>query len=361
MHISQSVKLAMTVALLIVMYFLVRGVFGTNDAEETVQPSTAFTVLVDQFSPSSWNDEIVVQGRTKAQRKVIVRAETVGTVIETPAELGSYVEKGDTLCRLSEDARRAGVAEARAQLAQADLEFKAAEKLGSSGFRSETGVASARASRDRARAQLEQARLELQKTNIIAPFSGVFDQRLTEIGDFLSIGDPCGMVIQSDPFLVVGSVSEKDVGKISAGNRGVAELATGERIEGQVRFVSSSALPATRTFTVELEIPNPEGKLKDGVTAEFTIFAENQTAYNIPRDVLVLNAEGQIGARSVSKDGLVNFNEVSMLGENAQGIWVTGFDGPVTLIVRGQEYVQAGEQVSVTKAADRSAIQGSGQ
>ena len=357
---SQSVKLALLATLVIVLYFLVRGMFTAPDEDGAAETLSTFSVLVDEFSPSPWINEISVKGRTKAERKVIVRAETSGSVIETPAALGTAVKAGQTLCKLSEDARRATLSEARASLAQAQLEFKAAEKLSASGFRSETAVASSRASLDRARAQVKQAQIALQKTNIVAPFDGVFDERLAEVGDFLSIGNPCGMVIQSDPFLVVGSVSEKDVGKISAGNKGIAILATGETVEGTVRFVSSSAQAATRTFAVELQIPNKDGSLNDGVTAQFTIFAENQLAYNIPHDVLVLH-DGKIGARSVSSTGEVAFHEVNLLGENDQGVWVSGFDGDVDLIVRGQEYVKAGETVNVMKIDNAFHSQGDAQ
>ena len=348
MSVSQSVKLAGTLVLLIILYFLVRGMFGsTQPIAEAQSANNAITVIAADISPEAWSDEVSIQGRTKAEINVIVRAETSGVVAETPARLGAMVSEGDTLCRLNVDARRARVAEAQAALAKARLDYEAALKLGESGFRSETGVAAAKANRDQTAAQAEQATLELEKTNITAPFHGIYDQRFAEVGDFLSIGDPCATVIKFDPFLVVGSVSEKDVGKINVGNRGMAKLATGETVEGTVRFVSSSASPATRTFNVELEIPNADGSLKDGVTADFTVYAENKNAYFLPRSSLVLNDSGNIGIRTVNNDNVVKFMPVAIVGETADGVWVNGPSGDIRVIVRGQEYVDAGRTVVV--------------
>lgn len=351
MNVSQSVKLAGIIVALIVLYFLARGLFGgAVVAEDEGAAPEQFVVVAEIVSPRPWQDEVTVRGRTKAERKVIVRAETSGAVAETPATLGALVSEGDILCRLNVDARRAQLAEARASFAKADLDFSAATKLSADGFRSETAVAAAKAVRDQAAAALERARLELGKTDIKAPFEGVYDERHAEVGDFLNVGDPCATVIQRSPFLVVGAVSERDVSKLAKGDPGRATLATGEVIEGAVRFVASSADPATRTFDVELEVPNDDGKLRDGVTAQFKVFARERDAHLVPRASLVLNDDGDIGLRTLDGDNIVSFEPVRMIGETAQGVWVAGLSGDVRLIVSGQHYVSAGQHVSTVSA-----------
>lgn len=352
MNVSQSVKLAGIFVALIVLYFLARGLFGgaPGAAPQEASAKEVFTVVVQTIAPKEWRDEIIVRGRTKAERKVIVRAETGGAVAQTPATLGALVPKGDVLCRLNVDARRAQLNEARAAFAKAELDYDAAAKLSESGFRSDTAVAAAKAVRDQAAAALERARLELDKTEIKAPFDGVYDERHAEEGDFLKAGDACATVIQRSPFLVVGAISERDVAKVKKGDKGRARLATGETIDGVVRFVASSADPATRTFDIELEVPNEDGALRDGVTAEFTVFTEEQSAHKVPRASLVLNDEGEIGLRTLDKDNIVVFTPVRLIGETPSGVWVSGVAGELRLIVRGQEYVTAGQKVSAVSA-----------
>ncbi len=347
-NLPQSVKLAGIIVALAVLYFLARGLFaGSANGVADSAPQGRFVVIANMISPEEWHAEVVIRGRTKAERKVVVRAETAGVIAETPAELGAMIRDGDVLCRINIDARQALLAEARAALAKARLDYDAAVKLNAEGFRSQTAVAASRAARDQAAAQVERARIELAQTEIIAPFDGVFDHRNVEVGDFVKIGDPCGTVIQASPFLVIGAVSEREVGKIEKGDKGVARLATGETISGVVRFVGASADPATRTFNVELEIPNENGKLRDGVTSDFTVFAKKREAYHLARSALVLNDSGAIGVRTLSPENEVHFAPVMLLGEDNTGIWVAGPDGDQRVITRGQAFVSAGQKVDV--------------
>lgn len=349
MKLSSSVKAAGLIIAIVAVYFGARALFR-GDSGETVAENgdELFVVGVQTVSSATWQDTVAVRGRTKAERKVVLRAETPGVVAETPAALGSLVKTDDVICRLRVDARRAQVDEARAARDKAKLDYDAAVKLNQEGFRAETAVAAAKASFDLARANLKQAELNLTKTEIRAPFEGVFEERMAEVGDYLGVGDPCGLVIQRTPFLVVGAVSEREVAKIAPGDRGVARLATGESLEGRVRFVAKSADPLTRTFDVELEAPNEDGKLRDGVTAEFTVFAERRQAHRVPRSSLTLDDEGRIGVRLLDPNNIVVFAGVTLLGEAPDGVWVAGLEGDIRLITRGQEFVSPGQKVLVS-------------
>ncbi|MEM6413479.1 MAG: efflux RND transporter periplasmic adaptor subunit [Pseudomonadota bacterium] len=356
MQISSSVRAALIIAATIAVYFVFKGVTGggaqeDKEAKESSE-APAFTVVVTPVEPEVWRDTVTVRGRTEAARKVTVRAETPGAIAETPVAQGTKVKKGDVLCRLKIDARRAGVAEARASRKRAQLDYNAAAQLAKEGFRSETSLAAFKAALDLAIAAEEQARLELARTEISAPFDGIFDNRAVEVGDYLRVGDACGVVMQPSPFLVTGSVSERDIVKISKGDQGVARLVTGEEVEGTVRFVASVAEPATRTFAVELEVQNVEGTLRDGVTAEFDIFARPRNAFFVPRSALTLDDEGRIGIRTVNADSAVEFNVVELIGEDDKGVWTSGLTGKSDVIIRGQNFVRAGQKVKTASPDD---------
>ncbi len=346
---TSSVTAALSILVVVVAYFLVRGVFGGGGESEAAgaEAEDLFTVVAAPVAPQEWRDVVVLRGRTEAARKVTVKAETAGAVAATPTEAGALVSQGEVLCKLNVDARRARLAEARAARKRARLDFDAAAKLAEEGFRSETSLAAFRAALDLSIAAVEQAELDLQRVNITAPFDGVFDDRIAEVGDYLRVGEPCGVVIQRSPFLIVGAVSERDVAKLTVGDRGVARLATGETIEGKVRYVATAADPATRTFDVELEVPNEDGRLRDGVTAEFEVYATAGDAHLLPRSALTLNDEGEIGVRTVGSAGLVDFAPVRLLGESREGVWVAGIDGAPQVILRGQDFVRAGQKVKV--------------
>jgi multidrug efflux system membrane fusion protein len=157
------------------------------------------------------------------------------------------------------------------------------------------------------------------------------------------------MVIDQDPFLVVGQASERDVGAIAKGDSGWATLVTGERVEGRIRFVSKSADPATRTFRVELEIPNPKGTIRDGITAEMHVSGKEVVAHRVSPAILALDDKGSLGLRIVESGNRVKFVPVTMVADTPQGVWVAGLPETATVITVGQEYVSPGQEVQVTE------------
>ena len=344
---------AIFIALAVAGYFAFSMTFrngGDASADANAPDDLAddvFAVRTAVFNAEPWRDAVSLRGRTEALRKVTVRSEVEGVIEATPVEPGVEVAAGETLCRIAVDARQANLDQAKATLAQREAEFQASEDLASKGHRAETARLAARAARDQAAAGLEQAKLQLAKTEIRAPFDGVFDRRDVEVGDFVRIGDACGVVVQQSPFLVVGQVSEQLVGRVQPGNPGVAELVTGERHEGVVRVVGTLAEEETRTFRVELEIENEDRTLRDGVTADLYIGSESGRAHLLPRSTLTLNDRGELGVRAVNAEGIVSFYPVEVLRDSSDGIWVSGLPDTVEIITLGQEYVRAGQTVQV--------------
>ncbi len=292
--------------------------------------------------------DVIVRGRTEALRRVDLKAEIEGRVIGLPKEKGVKVATGDVVCRLALDDLPARRAEARALVRQHRLEYKAAKALSSKGYRAETQLAAAAARLDGSKAALALINLQIAHTSIKAPFDGVLDTRPAEIGDYLQKADVCGTVVDQDPFLVVGHVSEQDVGLIALDTLGTAKLITGRTVFGQVRFISGTADPRTRTFRLELEVANPGHELRDGVTAEIRLPVKRILAHRLSPALLTLDDAGQVGVRIVSKAGTAEFRPVTVEGDDGDGVWVTGLPQTVTVITVGQDFVTDGRAVTVT-------------
>ena len=148
-------------------------------------------------------------------------------------------------------------------------------------------------------------------------------------------------------------VSEHDVGSIKAGNPASATLVTGETVQGRVRFVANRADTGTRTFRIEVELPNPNAKLRDGVSADIHIPVRNLEATKISPGILVLNDNGIVGVRTV-QDGVVRFRQVQIVSDGPDGMWVTGVPGGTTVITVGQEFVSEGARVKPVMTGARA-------
>ncbi|HAH08647.1 MAG TPA: efflux RND transporter periplasmic adaptor subunit [Alphaproteobacteria bacterium] len=316
----------------------------TQDASAKPKESIV-TVRARVLTAEQRRATLVIRGQTEALRKVEVRSETAGTVSGTPADKGQTVKTGDILCQLKLDAREAQLAQARAQKKQRELEYEGSKSLAEKGFRSDTAVAGDKAEFEGARAAVEQMEKEMENTRMRAPFDGIVDDRRVDVGDYMQPGAVCAVVIDQDPFLVVGQVSERDVAALKQGEPGSARLITGEQVTGTVRFVSRAADAQTRTFRVELEVPNPAGDLRDGVTAEIRIETQAVPAHRVSPAILGLDERGVVGLRTLDPDGTVRFVPVTIIGDDKDGIWVSGLPERATVITVGQEFVTPGQKV----------------
>jgi len=294
---------------------------------------------------------VILRGRTEALRKVEARAETHGRVTELSIQRGIAVAAGDPLVRLAPEDRPARLVQAKALLEQRRIEHQAAEKLSEKGFRAETQLAASLAELQSAEAAVERAQVDLDNTVIRAPFAGFIDDRSVDLGDFVEMGDAIASLVDIDPILVIGQVSERDIGRLQVGGLGVARLITGERIDGHIRHISRVADPVTRTFRVELEVANPDGSLRDGITAEVVLPGPTVLAHRISPAVLSLSTSGTIGVKVVDADQRVRFLPVQILQQGADGLWLRGLPDEVTLITVGQEFVQDGQKVRTVDEA----------
>ena len=145
---------------------------------------------------------------------------------------------------------------------------------------------------------------------------------------------------------LVGFVPETDIGRVDLGATAGGRLTEGGDVIGDVTFVSRSADPTTRTFRVEITVPNPDLRLRDGQTAEIGIQAQGALAHLLPQSALTLDDNGALGVRIVDSDSAAQFREITLLRDTPQGVWVTGLADEVDVIIVGQEYVTDGVPVA---------------
>lgn len=300
---------------------------------------------------------IVLSGRTEAARRVDVKAETTGLVISDPIRKGNMVSEGQVMCELDVGTRQATLAEARARLAEAQANNNAASQLVERGYTSETTAIARKAALESAQAMVEQAERELDRLHIQAPFDGILESDTAELGDLLQTGSPCATVISLDPMKIVGYVPEISIDRLKVGTTAGARLVTGQEVVGLVSFISRSADDLTRTFRIEVEVPNRDFAIKDGVTAEIFIALDGERAHLLPQSVLTLNDEGALGVR-VNDNGVAQFMPVDVVRDDRDGLWVSGLPETVEVIVVGQDFVREGRAINVTyMAGDQEAGQ----
>ena len=233
-----------------------------------------------------------MSGVTEADKLIKIRAEASGTVVSRPVKQGQFVKKDQLICQL-----------------------------------------------------YNAGRTSYPKVN--APFDGYLETFSVKEGDYLNTGAVCATIIDPDPMRLIGEVSEKEINFVKVGSKANAKLISGKKVQGIVSFVSTSANRGTRTFRVEIDVKNSDRSIRDGVSAQIEIEGNIILAHKISPSILMLGEDGELGIRTVNKDNQVEFNQIEILEDSIDGIWIAGLPINTRIITVGQEYVFQGQTVNV--------------
>tara|TARA_Y100000992_G_scaffold203713_1_gene139109 strand:+ start:1002 stop:1820 length:819 start_codon:yes stop_codon:yes gene_type:complete len=267
---------------------MLSGIFKTQKIDEPELSNDLFTVQTVISNAVEYQPLIKLKATSMSEARIGVKAKTSGEVVNIGAVQGAYVNKDLVLCSL--------------------------------------GV------------------VELNRTEVKAPFAG-YIENIVKPGNFLERGQICATLIQLSPIIFVAGVPEYEINKVKEGQEVILELVTGKVIEGYLTFVSKSASADTRTFSVESQITNSDGEIKDGLTASMTIKIDKVMAHKISPSILLLNDDGKLGIRIVEENKIAKFIEISILEDSEEGLWVTDIPDSVEIIVQGQGFVEDNQKV----------------
>jgi len=325
---------------------------------------SALQVRVQTLQAREIIREVIISGRTEPNRVVQLRAETDGTVTQIRAERGQSVNEGEPILTLDMRDRNARLEEAGALVEQREIELRAIENLRGREFSTDIEIAQARSQLEGARASRERIELEIRNTGIRAPFVGVLQDRSVEIGDFVRVGDSVAELVDLDPLIITAEVNEREVADLALGSEGKATLVDGTVLAGRVRYLSPMADSSTRSFAIELAVPNPDATVRAGLSAELRLQANAVRVHTLSAALLSLADDGTVGVKVVDSNNSVRFYPVTIAGSAPEGMHVSGLPESVRVITVGQGFVTEGQRVdpvTVTSPANAATYEGTDQ
>ena len=364
--------------------------------EKVVVEDTGNKVEVKEFNFSQIDQSIELQGQTTHNKKIDVKSETTGNIIDIAFKRGDKVSKGDELIKISIENRKELLNSAKKDLDRLnkelelneknkinrlsqnkeliklyEIEFASAKQLIDKGLSSKSklslasfNLANARSDQEdilitfesqqssigaqiaNVKSQLKNIELDIDKTVINSPFSGIISDKMIEESEYITPGNIMFTIIDLNPIKIQGYLSEFDVNKVSLGTKAIIENTNGLKKNGTISFISPSAETSTRTFEITIEADNADLSFKSGITTKITIAGSELKAHKIPPSILTLQDDGTVGVKAVNDENIVIFYPTTSVKDTIDGIWVSGLPDKVNLIVTGQEYVAVGESVS---------------
>ena len=307
--------------------------------------------------------KITLVGTAEPWLETTVAAEEAGLVKRMLVDEGDRIGENQVLCEqdvsqltLMIDSAKAELAEAEVQQAQAQREWERQKRLFADKTVAEKAYEDAQFNRDAARNKVLRLQAELQvledkvrKKIIRSPVPGYVVRRHALIGQWLAQGDPVVTLVVPDPIRVMVSVPERYVPFIQIGTDAPVrfDALPGKNFQGTIAAVIPQADPASRTFPVRIEIPNPEGTIKAGMLGRPVLPVGNpHKAVLVPKDALVLSSTETVVF--VVNDNTAHRIPV-VLGPSHDGLVEVKGDLPVggSVVVRGNERLQPGQPVEV--------------
>ncbi|MFQ5425875.1 MAG: efflux RND transporter periplasmic adaptor subunit, partial [Gaiellales bacterium] len=308
-----------------------------------------WTVEVMRVESGPLRDVATFSGQLDAEFSVVLKSEIDGVVEEVLFEEGHDVLQGALLIRLRDDSQRAALREAIALESLEEHENLRAQKLIRRDAVSQANRDEAVAELEVARARTARARVELERTQIRAPFDGVVGFRKVAPGDLVSDEDPLVSIDSIDRLQLSFALSEIALSIAKPGMKIEARVAPypGERFPGEVFVVSPTIDPATRRVILKAWVPNEDHRLRPGLFADLDLeVGRRDAAIVVPESTVVFDQHGPFVWRVTEEDTVERIPIETGLRSGGNVEVTMGLQPGDTVVTSGTHKVGEGSKIA---------------
>lgn len=337
---------------------LVLSLLACSDGETSgvmaapTTPEDAIEKIVPVATRIATSREVVERASLPADllplRRAVLAAETAGTVEKVLIDEGNRAAAGQVLIEIDTRALRQQLTEAEAVERHREVLFQRAEKLLAKKSITEQQYLDAVTERDVAAAQLASARLALEKSRIVAPWAGTVTVRRVEVGDYVVPGQAVIELLDLRRLKARAPAPATDVPYLRRGLAAEVRLDVypDEVWNGEITSLAAELDAAARTLDVDVEVANPDGRLRPGMYARVELPRQTLAdALLVPLSAIVdLESERVV---YVVEDGRAVRRTIElgpMLGDEV--VISNGLAAGERLIIEGQRQVSPGQRVS---------------
>lgn len=341
---------------LFVMLILMVTAFGwqgcmsadSNAAEE--KPRELTNVRTRPVIAGPFTEYFNCVGVVKPLKEVTLSFETGGQIENLTFAKGDAVTIGQTLAEINKDMVQAAHDEAKAGFELAELNFNRTKGL----YEEQTSISqseydTAKLNYNMARARFDRTQSQLAKATIKSPINGVIVDKFIEEGELAAPGAPLTRILDISSVKIEVGIPENDIAFFQIGTPALLtfDAFPDEEFYGKIRFLSDRVDTRNRTIPAEIELPNPENKIKPEMIAKVRLVKkEYDRALVIPRDAIVETENGK--AVFVVENGIAHLNPVILGPSYEKDVLIrSGLAENEALIIVGQRDVVDSEEVRI--------------
>jgi len=297
-----------------------------------------------------FSEYLEITGTVEARNHIQIIVEEGGIVHRIVRDKGSLVKKGDTLIVLENKMIEAGYKESTAALHQAELDYKSMKVMYEKRAISENEYLAAKYGLERARAAFDLAKARYDKLFIKAPLTGYVNNRFYDIGSYAMPMTPIIDFMDNAVMKISAGVAERFLNDIRIGTP--VEISFDAypdlKMKSEVSFINLSIDPLSRSFQIEIEIPNPERKLAPQMITNLNLLRRSyQDRIVIPMDAVIESEQGRFVF--VAENEQAHKVPVELLAIYEDSVLVNGLDPGKALIVMGQQDLTDGDSLLIVQ------------
>lgn len=354
-------------------------------------PRVPMTVELGTLKRGKVSAYLVVVGNLIGKQTVDIAPRTGGRLLSVNVQLGDRVRRGQVLAKVedreiveqvrqaeaSQEVSKATIRQREADLKVSELNFERSKNLFQRGLLAKQSLDDAEsrymasvAQFDLSKAQLNQndsrlqeLKINLQNTSVTSPVDGFVGKRSVDPGAMVNTNTAIASVVDISRLRLVANVVEKDLRVVTAGETAVVEVDAypGEKFSGKIARVAPVLDPATRTATMEVEIPNGDNRLKPGMYARVNLTVEEHDNVLVIPKAAVIDYSNQRGVWVPNENDRAAFVPLKLGIENAEQIEVLGgIDEGAKFVHNGAGAVRNNDQLVYAGAAGGGAGRGQG-
>lgn len=335
----------------------------------TTQALQAESVAVSHPQPGTPDTDLALPATLQAFSDSPIYARTNGYVSHWYADIGTHVRQGQLLARIESpevdqelNQARAALAQAQANLTLADITAKRYQSLITTNAVSQQDVDSNNQNFDSQKANVQAASANVSRLEqlqgfekVIAPFNGVITQRLTDIGNLINAGNggtgfQLFRIAKIDVVRTFVTVPETYSQQIVDGLKATLRVTSlpNEKFTGTVIRNNHSIDVASHTLLVEIDVPNPTGKLMPGAYAEVDMHVPVPVRSLVISSGSVLYQAAGPQVAVVNQNSQVELRKVGLGRDFGSTIEITsGLNASDSIITSPPDYLVDGMKVAV--------------
>ncbi|MFK8268730.1 efflux RND transporter periplasmic adaptor subunit [Capnocytophaga cynodegmi] len=316
--------------------------------------SAQVLVSLLEVKDTLFNHFLELQGTIKTTQNITLNAEFGGVLERIHVQKGQNVQKGQLLASIQDGGISQQLAQLKIQAELAKTTFERQSRLWENKIGSEIQYLQAKSAYETQQSAVEQMQKQVAKANIYAPFSGVIDDVITDVGMVVAPGMPVLRLVNLSDMYLESEVPEQYIANVKKGSQAKVEISVlGEQLDTKISQVSNFINPANRSFKVEIRLPNKNNAIKPNMTARLQVNDyQNKEAILLPTDIISENAQGEqyvfLAKKGDNENQYVAERVVISTGKTQNGFTeiLSGIQKGDKVIREGARSVQEGQRVS---------------